>query len=489
MSNPKSEIVLGLITTVGTDTDNVIKYMKEQFAKFSFTTEIINVSSEILSNFDKEPYDINSEYDRIMHYMDLGNSVRKKTQDASILMKGVAANIFSKRESIDMPSPRERIAYIIKSIKHPEEADYLKLVYGDGFHLIGITSENKYRIEYLTEVKDMPRTLAEQLIARDADETETLGQHTQDAFQNADYFINVTNNTDEIKNSVFRLIDLLFGEPFTTPTFDEYAMFMGYAASLRSADLSRQVGAVVTKNNEILSSGVNDCPRYGGGLYWQIHQDYKYYDEENGRDYKLGYDSNKRQQTEIINRILDNLQVEKSATNINLVKKSGIGSLTEYGRVVHAEMEALLACARNNISTRNATMYMTTFPCHNCAKHIIAAGIKKVVYIEPYPKSKALEFYHNEISTKREDFDKKIIFVPFSGVGPRRYIDLFAMTSAKWGNKKRKDSAGNVVMWNRQEAKIHNPMMPFSYLEYEKVAYLSYYKEIEAFTSKGEELI
>ena len=124
-------------------------------------------------------------------------------------------------------------------------------------------------------------------------------------------------------------------------------------------------------------------------------------------------------------------------------------------------------------------MYATTFPCHNCAKHIIAAGIKKVIYIEPYPKSKALDFYHQEISTSLNDENKKLIFIPFSGVGPRRYVDLFAMSSTKWGSKKRKEKNGKRVDWDRKEAKIRNPMRAFTYLDYEKAAYVSYYNEIK----------
>ena len=280
-----SEIVLGLITTVGTDTDNVVRYMKEHLSKFSYTTEVVNVSSEILATFirDKTQLKFDNEYERINYFMDLGNKVREETKDAAIIMKGVAAHILEKRDSKENPSPREKTAYIIKSIKHPDEADYLKQVYGDGFHLIGITSDIANRTNYLTQVKDLTTEQAIELMNRDSDEINDLGQHTQDAFQNSDYFINVGCNTDEMQNSVFRLIDLLFGNPFITPTFDEYAMFMAYAASMRSADLSRQIGAVVTKNNEILSTGVNDCPKYSGGLYWQLHYENKYYDEPSGR--------------------------------------------------------------------------------------------------------------------------------------------------------------------------------------------------------------
>lgn len=473
-----AEIVLGLITTVGTDTENVIRFMQEHLKKFSYTTKVINVSSQVLKEFEKETPTFDSEYDRIKHYMDLGNKARNESKDATIVMKGVAAHILSERDSVTEPSPKEKIAYIIKSIKHPDEAAYLKEGYGDGFHLIGITSDIVDRKKILTEVKSMSENEAEELMKRDSDDVDNMGQHTQDAFQNSDYFINVVSDTEEIKNCVFRLIDLIFGNPFITPTFDEYAMFMAYSASLRSADLSRQIGAVITKNNEILTSGVNDCPKYKGGLYWQIHDKNKYYDEEGGRDYMIGFDSNKFEQTQIINKILENLGLDKDEININKIKKAGIGALTEYGRVVHAEMEAILACARNNISSADAVMYATTFPCHNCAKHIIAAGIKKVVYIEPYPKSKALNFYKKEISTSINDENEKVVFVPFSGVGPRRYIDLFAMSSSKWGAKTRKDKDGNKIEWKRAEAVVRNPMKPMTYLDYEMIAYKSYYEEI-----------
>ena len=83
-------------------------------------------------------------------------------------------------------------------------------------------------------------------------------------------------NSDKFKNSLWRILDLIFGSPYLTPTFDEYAMFMAFTSSLRSADLSRQVGAVIANNNEIIASGANDSPRAGGGLYWPIFDEKKH---------------------------------------------------------------------------------------------------------------------------------------------------------------------------------------------------------------------
>ena len=51
---------------------------------------------------------------------------------------------------------------------------------------------------------------------------------------------------------------------------------------------------------------------------------------------------------------------------------------------IHAEMNALLYCAKEGISVKGATAYITHFPCLNCTKALIQAGISKVVYKHDY---------------------------------------------------------------------------------------------------------
>lgn len=483
-----SELFLGLISTVGTDVEDVIKDLCDQLSFYSYETEVISVSQDIISQFEAETTsEWPSEFERISHYMDMGNRIRKDTDDNSILMKGVARQLYLRRsfDSNGFPKPREKVAYIIKSLKHPDEVDFMRKTYGDGFHLIGITSSHMRRLKNLMDRRGLSKERAEELLERDSNEDLKQGQHTRDAFQHADYFICTTEDSDQIFNSVDRLIRLLFGDPFISPNFDEYAMFMAYAASLRSADLSRQIGAVIARDDEILSMGANDCPRFGGGLYWPLLGSHgEYTDVPDGRDYTLGYDSNKKEQQQIITNLLSNFEIDLTAENIQKAKDSGIGDLTEYGRVVHGEMEALLSCARNNISCRNATLYATTFPCHNCAKHIIAAGIKRVVYIEPYPKSQAFEFYKVEISDSINDI-QKVVFQPFTGVGPQRFVDLFSVSSTRWYAKKRKDKEGNKLNWNKEAAELRNPSILLNYLDAEQAALLSF--EDETVALKGEQ--
>lgn len=53
-------------------------------------------------------------------------------------------------------------------------------------------------------------------------------------------------------------------------------------------------------------------------------------------------------------------------------------------RTIHAESNAILQCAKFGVSTNGADLYVTHFPCLQCTKQIIQAGIKKVVYAESY---------------------------------------------------------------------------------------------------------
>lgn len=483
-----SELFLGLITTVGTDTSDVVSTIKDKLLSVHYRTVEITVSKDIMSQFETTPFDPQgNEYTRTMHYIDLGNQIREKSQDNSILMKGVSSHIYKMRARDDAgrTQPQKRTAYIIKSLKNPEEVQYMRDTYGDGFYLIGITSSYERRLNYLTNRKNMSQAQAEELLIRDTDESIHQGQHTRDAFQHSDFFMNVNANSDSMVGAITRLVYLLFGNPFLTPTFDEYGMFMAYVSSLRSADLSRQVGAVIAKQDEILAMGANDCPRFGGGLYWPDQGDHNTFtDVPYGRDYMLGYDSNKREQRDIIVSLLTQFNIEPTEEAINKAKKTEIGDLTEYGRVVHGEMEALLSCARNNISCRGSTLYVTTFPCHNCAKHIIAAGISKVVYIEPYPKSKAFQFYRVEISDDKHS-GNKVVFEPFVGVGPQKYIDLFAMSSDKWYSRRRKDKDGNCIRWITDTAELRTPIASMTWLEAEKAAYVNFEEETIAIKGEG----
>ena len=223
----------------------------------------------------------------------------------------------------------------------------------------------------------------------------------------------------QVDRQIARILDLMFGHPFITPTFDEYAMFMAYASGLRSADLSRQTGAIITNRlQEIVATGANEVPQFGGGQYWPNPNTFE--DAPGGRDYTKGFDTNRKERIRIVDEIVDifnfdeRKEEDKKDARESLLRSS-IKYLTEYSRPVHAEMSAIIACARSGISLDGSTLYCSTFPCHNCAKHIISAGIRRVVFIEPYPKSKTMELYSDSATISREE--KKSALRSLSGLG------------------------------------------------------------------------
>jgi hypothetical protein len=136
-------------------------------------------------------------------------------------------------------------------------------------------------------------------------------------------------------------------------------------------------------------------------------------------------------------------------------------------------MEAVLACARSGRSPREAPLYVTTFPCHTCTRHIIAAGIARVYYIEPYAKSKAFQL-HNDAITDQEDTanEGKIPFLPFIGIGPRRYLDLFSLSLGTGYPIERKVD-GKKAEWSRTKATPRLQMPAVSYLIRERIASLA----------------
>ena len=310
----------------------------------------------------------------------------------------------------------------------------------------------------------------------DEEEIDPLGQHLRDTFYLADVFVEagLGGNADgKLEEQLRRYFKLLFGEEIVTPTPDECGMHLAYSASLRSSDLSRQVGAaVLNPENEVISLGTNEVPSPEGGQYWgDVESDY--------RDFKKGYDSNARMKIDVLKEILEVVDehykglssAEKGSYIDSMVERLGqtrLMNLTEFGRSVHAEMEAIICAGRNGVPVRGSTLYTTTFPCHNCAKHIINAGIKRVVYIEPYPKSLAKELHDDAMTVCESDSDDiKVRFEPFVGIGPRIYRTMFSILQFDGSRVKRKEKSGNI---STSPHGLRNTLVHCTYLDLESAA-------------------
>lgn len=478
------ELIFALVGAVGTDLNKIQEILENKLLKVSYTSNTIKISgliadTQVGKHLKSAPPTF--EDDRINSFMDAGDSFRKfhKNGDAVIRL-GISKIIETRPKQENKSQPIPQKAYILNSLKHPSEIKTLRTIYGDALFVISVYEPKIKRKENLAKSimhshekinHDGYYTSAEKLIKRDEKEANNdLGQNVRDTFPMGDVFINAAGRKESIKNQISRFIELIFGNPFITPTIDEYGMYHAFSIALRSSDLSRQVGALITTGEgEFLASGSNEVPKAGGNSIWEgpnYNKDCDY------RDFQEGFDSNARIKNDIFDEIFEQLKKhnwlskEKQKLVVNeltkqaLMKKSTsqksgplcsvrASSLLEFGKVVHAEMSAITEAARLGIPIKNSQLYCTTFPCHMCARHIIASGIKKIIYIEPYPKSMTKELYKKSVNVDHDDEhdDDAVLFYSFVGISPERYMHFFKMKSD------RKTYNGTVQKWTPKNAR------------------------------------
>ena len=347
-----------------------------------------------------------------------------------------------------------RRAFILDSIRHPMEVHLLRSVYRNAFTLIGVVCDEQKRIARLVRKLDNAgEHKAQELMRRDAKGPQKHGQRVADAFHladvfldnSADRFLDAPRNTKvnpgwDVAEQLERLAKIVTHSAIVRPEPEETAMHVAYGAQVRSACLSRQVGAaIIDAQGVVVSTGTNEVPRAGGGVYGaQL-------DGKGAEDHRCAYRSfedvpfcaNTREQNAIADELIASLIAKGIVTEANRqavfdeLRRSRIGSLLEFSRAVHAEMDALLNAARSGQSTRGTRMFVTTFPCHYCARHLVAAGVDEVQYIEPYPKSQALKLHDDSIGVDTAGWEppshggKYVLFRPFRGIAPRMYTRAF----------------------------------------------------------------
>ncbi|MEP0765772.1 MAG: hypothetical protein HRF45_04430 [Fimbriimonadia bacterium] len=125
------------------------------------------------------------------------------------------------------------------------------------------------------------------------------------------------------------------------PDWDEYFMRIAHDVASRATCERRKVGAVIVAEKRILTTGYNGAPQ-------------------------------------------------------GLPHCTEVGCKMENGhciRTLHAEQNAIVQAALFGVSCQGSSLYVTCQPCNNCAKMIINAGIRKVVFEGDYPDPFALELF------------------------------------------------------------------------------------------------
>jgi len=342
---------------------------------------------------------------------DIGNELRLKEGADTLARRAVSAADALPEDSL----------VVFDGIRNAAEIDYLRHNFPN-FFLISIWSpankrwervEKEYKGNYSQFVEDDKR---------DSNEELDNGQQVQLCVDKAD--IVICNDDDapvpgiHLKRKVEQYIKLLRHTEVRPPSQQEVAMSIAYMSSMRSQCIKRTVGAVITDvEGVVISTGYNENPDPVKPCIWQFSHCYK---DAILRDHiKSMLERRKECPFHGCGAQLDGLDSLREGFKCPRCGKSLAGAyMPDRGMsrctAIHAEQMSIMNAERRDL--RDAILYTTTFPCSQCAHQIVYAGIKRVVYIEPYPDA--------DSHTYLEKFGGVAVKM-FEGVKARAYERIF----------------------------------------------------------------
>ncbi|MFL4948090.1 deaminase [Streptomyces sp. MMS24-I31] len=445
----RPELVFALVPTLGADKEVVIQELEASLSSVGYNMNLVRLTDRLVSEFQA------GEANRVTSKMDRADQVRELFKRSEAMALLAIQDIITRRGN-----SYGSTAWVLDSLAHPKEIEILRGVYGKRLFVIACDAPWNTRHEALTRKFRTRSRLSESQAAAQAlsamyrhtgapiPESGSNGHHEQvvsefrlavgKALHEADVFVR-TDDPNRTHTVVKRLVEAIFSHPYHTPNLDEIGMACAFQIRAKSASLSRQVGAAIMVDDQIVAVGCNEVPRAGGGTY-DTESD------PDAREWVEGVDPSDRFKSQILSDLLgrlaqegfmaDEQDITRKALDSKLITEAELFDIIEYARPAHAEMVAITAAARLGVKIGGGTLYTTTLPCHECTRNIIASGIKRVVYLEPYPKSRGEELYSDSIAmvVHHGSQTKKLSFEPFSGFSYRRFSDLFS-----WVTRKRDD--------------------------------------------------
>jgi deoxycytidylate deaminase len=278
---PDPELFFGLVSPIGIDNTKAYTLLADSLRKYGYNSEYFKVTTlmkQVKPNgYELKETPLEDKYDTYINY---ANKIREilGLPYALAMLCCAAVRNFRREKKGNPDTYIPNTAYVFDQFKRKEEIDLLRQVYGRLFIVVALYSEKKNRIDLLinriasdhseARLADTHSTIATALMKRDqSEENVPSGQRLEEAFPNADLFLNI-DDFEGAEKLLTRFLDALFGANSVSPTHDEYGMYTARSAALRSVDLSRQVGAAIfSDTGEVITLGCNEVPKALGGTY------------------------------------------------------------------------------------------------------------------------------------------------------------------------------------------------------------------------------
>lgn len=392
-----NKILIGLTGSFGSGCRDLSKVLEQ---KHGF--QCLKLSKEVREKARELDRD---EHNR-EHLQDVGNHLRQKYGTNYL-----ARAVLKKAKTIK----KERIVF--HGIRNVGEINEFRKC--PNFYLVAVDCSKDNRWSRLQELYASDKKQFDKQDKRDKDEGLTYGQQVLKCVEEADIlFLNNQDydtepkKQDELSSRFAAHLGLIVGDKLRNPNKDETMMTVASTLALRSHCLKRRVGAVLCDDSgHIVSAAFNEVPR----------GEEKCFDK-----YRMCYRDHVRDKfkKELINsykhcpKCSKELSLKEHTYQCKSCGKDLSDDIPGYKaldkcRSLHAEETTILKVGRAQVE--GSVLYSTTFPCLQCAKRILHAGIDQVVYIDPYPETEPiLMLEENNVHTKQ-----------FEGVKALAYYKLF----------------------------------------------------------------
>ncbi len=336
-------------------------------------------------------------------YQQVGDNIRASGEADSIEFNAskifTLPKIVNKLIKVIRIKNNNRAFVTIDAIRNPFEAYFFHQRYS-GFYLLSINTPNEERLNHLRKSHKFSE---EQITALDKKEYPEklsgkdiyISQNIQKCIEISDIHLNNPDrnefNNNELSSQLFWYVSLILHPGLITPTSIERGMQLAFSAKLNSGCISRQVGAVVTDNNySIKAVGWNSTPEGQTPCLLKSASELLDGGEE------AVYSSYERTDKNLQNVMSctysgvissENLKGRKIPYCFKDIQNKIEGEKNQvHTRSLHAEENAFLQIAKyGGGAIEGGFLFTTASPCELCSKKAYQLGIKKVIYIDPYP--------------------------------------------------------------------------------------------------------
>jgi len=413
--DPAPPLCLGLTGPFGSGCTTI---MKEILDKSPFLFKGFSLSDPVREAWKANNAGKSLEDARRSELQDIGNELRRKSNDSAFLAKRAvekASCAASKEDSL-----------VFDSIRNAAEVEYLRMAYPN-FYLIGVCCSEKPRWERVKKEYESPHKLqhSDFKIDEQRDQNEEgipFGQQVGLCMYEADVLISnepksmlgLTGSVNVLREKLIEHVRVFRGTP-RTPTEPEMFMSIAHNASLMSSCIKRQVGAVlIDQRGLVVGVGWNanpkpleSCIKEFGVCYRTMRIEEQLTELKNcpfcGSEFKAP--------------LRDPYTCPNSACHRDIYREYVRDRAMSKCTALHAEEMAILNAGRSSLE--GCTIYTTTFPCFTCAQKILYAGIKRIVYVESYPDMDSVALFDKVKETHDLRVNK------FEGVKARAYHRLF----------------------------------------------------------------